>query len=262
MYLYPENSKLHSPMIFDTHAHYDDGKFSGLTETLMEDMLKNGVAGIITCGCDKHSSEAAVALSHKYDFVYSAVGIHPENLQNGTDLSFINELSKDNKCVAIGETGLDYYWESDNRALQLDVFEKQLILANELSLPIIVHDRDAHMDTLALLKKHRPKGVVHCFSGSAEMAKEILKLGMYIGIGGVVTFKNSKKLPNLIRDLPFDRILLETDAPYLAPEPVRGSICHSGLITYTAQKVADIKQIPLEEILKITNRNAKTLFNL
>ncbi len=262
MYIYPEAAKLTSPMIFDTHSHYDDEKLCRFTEALMNDMRKNGVAGIITCGCDKASSQEAIRLAHKYEFVYAAVGIHPESLENGVDLSFINHFSKDNKCVAIGETGLDYYWSTENKELQLDLFEKQLILSNMLSLPIIVHDREAHSDTMTLLKKHRPKGVVHCFSGSAEMAKEILDLGMYIGIGGVATFKNAKKLPEVIKNLPMDKILLETDAPYLSPEPFRGSLCHSGLITFTAQKVAEIKNITLNEVLEITHRNAKILFNL
>ena len=262
MIIYPDDCKLNKPLIFDSHAHLDDEKFDDFRDDLLKQLNQNGVDGIITCGCDGDSSKAALALTEKYDFVYSAVGIHPENLDSNTPLSVIEELVTHNKCVAIGEIGLDYYWHNDDKAQQIEIFEKQIILAQKYDLPIIVHDRDAHEDTLNILLKYKPKGVLHCFSGSAEMAKEILKIGMYIGVGGVVTFKNARRLPEVIEITPLDRLLVETDCPYLAPEPLRGKLCHSGLITLTAQRIAEIKNSNTEDILLQTNKNARELFSL
>lgn len=258
--IYPDELKLGENLIIDTHAHYDDEKFDGVRDELLCSLNKNGVDKIITCAVDGFSAKKTLALAVKYDFVYAAVGIHPENLQNNTTVDEIRALSAHKKCVAIGEIGLDYYWTSDNKNEQLKVFENQVILANELKLPVIVHDRDAHADTLEILKRHKPKGVLHCFSGSSEMAKEIIKIGMYIGVGGVVTFKNAKKMPDVIKAMPIERLLLETDCPYLAPEPYRGRLCHSGYITLTAQKVAEILDTPRDEILRQTHENAKKLF--
>ena len=225
-------------------------------------MHQNGVCGIVTCGCDEKSSKAAIKLAEDFPFVYAAVGIHPGNIDFGTTVEQIKELATHNKCVAIGEIGLDYYWVDDNKQSQIEIFEKQILLAKELDLPIIVHDRDAHADTLEILKKHKPKGVVHCFSGSVEMAQEIIKLGLYIGVGGVITFKNAKKLPDVVRIIPDELLLVETDCPYLAPEPYRGKLCHSGMIKYTAQKIAEIRGTSEEYILNLTAQNAKKIFNL
>lgn len=260
--IYPDDCKLKEKIIFDSHAHYTDEKFDIERDELLEQLNKNGIYGIIDCGCSEVSSKKSLNLSKKYDFIYSAVGLHPEDIDKGTDLSFIKELAKDKKCVAIGEIGLDYYWNKENALLQKQVFEEQIIIAKELDLPIIVHDREAHADTMEILLKHKPKGVVHCFSGSAEMARQIIDLGMYIGVGGVATFKNARKLPEVISAIPNDRLLIETDSPYLAPEPVRGSICHSGLIPYTAAKISEIKGIDTESVLKITMNNAKELFGI
>lgn len=259
---YPESLCLNLPQIFDSHAHYDDSRFDGIREELLDKMFASGVRGIVTCSVDGASAENSLSLAEKYEHLYAAVGIHPENLSSNTSIKEIEALSKHPKCVAIGEIGLDYYWESDNKEQQIKTFEEQLILANKLGLPVIVHDRDAHADTLELLKKHKPKGVVHCFSGSVEMAEEILKLGMYIGIGGVVTFKNAKKLPDVVKIIPDDKLLVETDCPYLAPEPFRGKLCHSGMISLTAKKIADLKCSTPEKILETTAKNAKILFNL
>ncbi len=259
---YPKDCILNEPLIFDSHSHYDDKKFDGVRDELLSDMHKNGVAGILTCGCDAASSKAALTLAEKYDFVYAAVGIHPGNLESGTTIQEIRAIASHPKCVAIGEIGLDYYWESDNKAEQIKTFKKQVLLAKELDLPIIVHDRDAHEDTLNILKEYKPKGVVHCFSGSVEMAREIIKLGLYIGVGGVITFKNARKLPEVVAEIPDELLLVETDCPYLAPEPYRGKLCNSGMIALTAQKIAQIKNTSAEEILKQTAKNAKTLFGI
>lgn len=259
---YPKECILPAPSVFDSHAHLDDKQFDGIRDTLIPKMRKNGVMGIITCGCDVSSSKAALRLSAEYDFIYAAVGIHPEELGDREKTDEILKLAGHEKCVAIGEIGLDYYWEKEKRYEQIDLFEKQILMAKDLDLPIIVHDRDAHEDTLNLLKKHRPRGVVHCFSGSAEMAKEVLKLGMYIGIGGVITFKNARKLPEVLAVIPNDRLLIETDCPYLAPEPYRGKLNHSGLIPFTAQKMAELRGSTTEDILTLTAKNTKTLFKL
>lgn len=253
---------INSYPIFDSHSHYDDERFDDIRDELFTEMKQNGVCGIVTCGCDEQSSKAALQMAEQYDFVYAAVGIHPGNLDSGTTVEQIKALANHPKCVAIGEIGLDYYWVNDNKPQQIEIFEQQILLARELDLPIIVHDRDAHGDTLEILKKYEPKGVVHCFSGSVEMAEEIIKLGMYIGVGGVITFKNAKKLPDVVRIIPDELLLVETDCPYLAPEPYRGKTCHSGMIKFTAQKIAELRGSTTEQILNLTAQNAKNLFNL
>ncbi len=248
-------------LIFDSHAHYDDAKFDGEREALLAELPSRGVCGVVNCGCDTASSKTALRLADSYGYIYAAVGIHPENIGGGT-VNEIRTLVKHKKCVAIGEIGLDYYWVSDNKEQQKELFSQQLELANEINKPVIVHDRDAHSDTLELLKKHRPKGVVHSFSGSTEMAKEILKLGMYIGIGGVITFKNAKKLPEVVKMLPEDRFLLETDAPYLTPVPYRSKINNSAMIYLTAQKIAEIRNTDTAHILMTARENEKNLFGI
>lgn len=248
-------------LIFDSHAHYDDAKFDDEREALLAELPSRGVCGVVNCGCDTASSKTALKLADSYSYIYAAVGIHPENIGGGT-VNEIRTLVKHKKCVAIGEIGLDYYWVSDNKEQQKELFSQQLELANEINKPVIVHDRDAHSDTLELLKKHRPKGVVHSFSGSSEMAKEILKLGMYIGIGGVITFKNAKKLPEVVKMLPEDRFLLETDAPYLTPVPYRSKINNSAMIYLTAQKIAEIRNTDTVHILTAAQENAKNLFGI
>ena len=260
--IYPDELKLKENLIFDTHAHYDDGRFDDIRDDLLSELHKSGVANIITCAVDGDSAIRALALAEKYAFIFAAVGIHPENLESGTKVGEIKKLAAHKKCVAIGEIGLDYYYTSDNKEEQKEVFEKQVVLANELNLPVIVHDREAHADTLNILKKYRPKGVLHCFSGSAEMAREIINIGMYIGVGGSVTFKNARKLPDVIKDIPKERLLLETDCPYLCPEPYRGKLCHSGYIALTALKVAEILNISRDAVLKQTNKNAQDLFSV
>lgn len=255
-------SPLKEPLIFDTHAHYDDGRFEPFLDELLSDLTQHGVGGIITCGCDGKSSKKAIEMAENYPYIYAAVGIHPGNIDSDTSIQEIQKLSKHKKCVAIGEIGLDYYWTQDNKPAQAKIFEEQLILANELGLPVIVHDRDAHFDTLELLKKHKPKGVVHSFSGSLEMAKELIDLGLYIGVGGVITFKNARKLPDVVKMLPSDRILLETDAPYLTPVPYRSKLNHSAMIYLTAEKIAELRGTDTKSILNTTFENACRLFQI
>ncbi|MBQ3816648.1 MAG: TatD family hydrolase [Clostridia bacterium] len=251
---------LKSPSIFDTHSHYDDLRFKTLSGEILGNMEKYGISGVISCSCDGNSCKNNASLSEKYDSVYFASGIHPENLESKTSIDEIKKYATHKKCVAIGEIGLDYHYRDDNKSEQREVFEKQILLAKELDMPVIVHDRDAHADTLEILKRYKPKGVLHCFSGSEEMAEEILKIGMHIGVGGVITFKNAKRLPQVVKMLPDDRLLLETDCPYLAPEPHRGKLCYSGMIYLTAEKIAEIRNCTTEEILNLNILNAKKLF--
>lgn len=247
-------------MIFDTHSHYTDEQFSDRDELLIKLNKENNVSEIITCGTDIPSSKECIALAEKFSFVYAAVGYHPEELtRNNVDINTLKQLICE-RVVAIGEIGLDYYWNKENKEKQKEGFISQLNLAKEFDLPVIVHDREAHGDTLSILKTYKPKGVLHCFSGSVEMAQEIIKLGMYIGVGGVITFKNAKNLPDVVKALPLDRILLETDAPYLAPVPFRSKRNDSSLIPYIAEKIGDVKGISKEEVLKITRENAFRLF--
>lgn len=247
--------------IFDTHAHYDDARFSDIADTLLDKLHQKGVTNIITCGCDIESSKTAINLAEKHSFLYASAGFHPENLTPLPDLEKLKGLLNHQKVVAIGEIGLDYYWDIP-RDLQLKWFKEQLALSKEMDMPVIVHDREAHDDTLKLLKEYKPKGVMHCFSGSVELAKEILKLGMYIGLGGVVTFKNARKAVEVAKFIPLDRLLLETDCPYMAPVPFRGKTCHSGHIAFVAERIAEIKGVTKEEILSATSANAKKLFNI
>ncbi len=250
--------------IFDTHAHYDDEKFDDDRAQVLSSLKDGGVCGVIDCGCDLSSSLKAIELSEKYDFVYAAVGIHPhETAEAGAnDFDEIKKLFSKEKVVAVGEIGLDYHYDFSPREVQLTFFERQIILSKELDLPIIVHDREAHEDTMNLLKKYKPKGVVHCFSGSAEMAKEVLKLGMYIGLGGAVTFKNARKPLEVAAIIPDDRLLLETDCPYMAPVPFRGSRCDSTMIAYTAQKLAEERGCEVQSLIDKCRVNAKELFKL
>lgn len=251
-------------MIFDSHAHYDDARFDECRDEILGQMQKNNVCGIINCGTDIDTSLFAISLANKYDFVYAAVGYHPESVDNGTCFNerHMLKLIKENKVVAIGEIGLDYYWDTTFKENQIEMFERQLQFAAAHSLPVIIHDREAHADTLQLIKKHKPNGVLHCFSGSVEMAKEVVGLGLYIGVGGVVTFKNSKKIVEVIKEIPLERILLETDAPYLAPEPFRGKINRSDYIEFVAKKIAEIKNVDYEQVLLQTTENTKKLFNI
>ncbi|MBQ6816495.1 MAG: TatD family hydrolase [Clostridia bacterium] len=250
-------------LIFDTHAHYTDDRFA--TTSVLQDLQNNKtVLAAITCGVDYADSLNAISLANKYPFIYAAVGIHPQEVNETTVFSESDflPLIKNKKVVAVGEIGLDYYWDTTHKLAQQEIFAAQLQFANKHNLPVSVHDREAHADTLDILNAHKPKGVVHCFSGSAQMAQQILNLGMYIGVGGVVTFKNAKKLTEVVAATPLERILLETDAPYLAPEPFRGKINHSAYIEYIAEAIAAIKGVSASAVLNQTAQNAKNLFNI
>lgn len=250
--------------IFDSHAHYTDKAFNDDRNELLGSLEESGICGVINCGADIESSKASLVLANKYDCIFAACGIHPEDVDNLPEnyIEIIKDLAKHQRCVAIGEIGLDYYWRQDNKDLQKKIFEEQIILAKELGLPVIVHDREAHADTLEILKKHKPTGVLHCFSGSAEMAKEVLKLGMYIGLGGAVTFKNARKPLEVAEILPLEKLLLETDCPYMAPVPMRGKRNCSAYIPYVAEKIAEIKEIDAQKVLDVTAENTKELFSI
>lgn len=248
--------------IFDTHAHYDDERFAEDLDSVLSGLPLSGVTAVVNCATDIGSCEKCLKMAEAYSFIYFAAGIHPHEAED-SEADFIEKLkifASHNKCVAIGEIGLDYHYDFSPREKQKDVFEKQLILAKELDLPVIIHDREAHQDTYDLLKKYNPKGIVHCFSGSAEMARDIVNLGMYIGLGGAVTFKNAKKPVEVAKYVPLDRLVLETDCPYMSPVPFRGKRNESSLISYTAEFISEIKGIPTQELLKKTSENAQIIF--
>lgn len=251
--------------IIDTHSHYDDPRFDGLRDELIASLFNRGISGIIHAAVDFKSCEYGVDAAKSYDKYYTAVGIHPENLYDAQG-DYIERLermaSSDKKVVAIGEIGLDYHYEGYDREAQIDAFRAQISLANKLDLPVIVHCRDAVGDCMDILHELKPKGVMHCFSGSEETAKEVISLGMYIGFTGALTFKNSKKAQRVAASLPIDRLLLETDCPYMAPEPYRGKTCDSSMIRFTAQKAAELKGMECDELLIRTRQNAERLFGI
>lgn len=250
--------------IFDTHSHYDDSKFNPDREVILNSLQSQGVTFVVSCGCDIDSTQFNFDLAQQYDYMYFAAGFHPENLEGASldDLAVIKKFADNKKCVAIGEIGLDYHWMSSSKKVQQDFFEAQINLAKELDMPVIVHDREAHGDTLDLLKATMPKGVVHCFSGSKEMAREIIKLGMYIGLNGVVTFSNARKSLEVVKEIPLERLVLETDCPYLAPVPMRGKRNNSAYIPYIAQRIGEVLSIDPQRLLDITQENAKRLYSL
>lgn len=250
--------------IFDTHSHYDDAQFDADRNDLLKSLPQKGVIGVVSCGCDPESTRFNAGLAEQYDYIYFAAGLHPENLEGlkMDDLDEIERYAKEEKCVAIGEIGLDYHWMASSKEVQKEFFAAQCELANKLDMPVIVHDREAHADTLAILKQYRPKGVLHCFSGSAETAKEIVKMGMYIGLNGVATFKNARKSIEAAKAIPIERLVLETDCPYLAPVPHRGKRNDSSFIPFIAERLGEEFGIPAQELLNITAQNAKRLYEL
>lgn len=253
-------------MFFDTHAHFDDERFDTDRDEVMCKMRDAGVELIVNPGCNEQTSRKAIEIAGKYDFVYAAVGWHPENCDDFTDesIAVLRELASTPKVKAIGEIGLDYYWEENPpRDFQKMVFEKQMQLAEELGLPVIVHDREAHADCMEIVRRYpNVKGVFHCFSGSAEMARELVKMGWYISFTGTVTFKNARKAPEVVAAIPLERLMIETDSPYMSPEPNRGKRNDSSNLIYIAQKIAEIKGLSMEEAAEITTRNGRTFYNI
>ena len=252
--------------LFDTHAHYDAEQFDPDRDGVLAALPGAGVALVVNPGCDLPSSEAALSLAAKWPFLYAAVGYHPENCApyREEDLDTIRDMARRDKCVAIGEIGLDYYWEENPpRELQRRVFRDQMALARELDLPVIVHDREAHGDSLRIVLDYPAlRGVFHCFSGSPEMAAELLKRGWYLGFDGPITYKNAKRAPEVAAVTPLDRMVMETDSPYLTPVPHRGERNDSRYLPFVAEKLAEWKGVTAEEIIDITWRNGLRLFGL
>ena len=250
--------------IFDTHAHYDDLKFEADRDAVLKASPEHGVSLIVDPACDLKSCAAVLDLANRYDFLYAAVGVHPEAaVEDGKRdyLSSVVEYAKAEKVVAIGEIGLDYYYDIP-KDIQRRVFEEQLALANDLGLPVVVHDREAHGDTYELLKRYRPKGIVHCYSGSAEMAEELVKLGFYIGFTGSVTFQNAKKLLLAAKVVPDDRILLETDSPYLSPMPYRGLRNDSSRIPVIAERLAELRGTDAQTLIDQARENGCRVYGI
>ena len=257
---------------FDSHSHYNDEKFDEDREEIIKDTYESGITKFVCAGYNIESSLFSLELSKKYDFIYSICGISPNDIPQSEeelwkDIAKITEIVKENKSkklVAIGEIGLDYYWNKENKELQKAAFEKQIDLANELELPIVIHSRDASVDTIEMNRTHKVNkaGIFHCCQPNQEMVRQALELGYYISFAGPITFKNSRNAPDVIKMVPLDRILIETDSPYLTPEPNRGKRNDCRNVKYVAQKIAELKNVPIEEIAKITYDNAKRIFEI
>ena len=250
-------------MYFESHAHYDDERFDEDRDTLLAYFPAEGIETVVNASSDIKSSKASIALSEKYPFFYAAVGVHPHEVENITeaDIDELRELSKHPKVVAIGEIGLDYYYDLSPRDLQRHWFKRQLELADELKMPVIIHSRDAAQECFDIIKNSNVRnGVIHCYSGSAEMAEEYIKMGFYIGVGGSLTFKNNKKGVETVERIPIEKILIETDSPYLAPVPYRGKRNDSRLLKYVVERISQLKNIPENDICNITKNNAQNLF--
>jgi len=253
--------------LFDTHAHYDDARFDADRDELLSSIEKEGVGFIVDVGCSFNSIPKAFELTRKYGFMYFSVGFHPNDAASAEDygekrsLDMLRSYLADPKCVAIGEIGLDYHWDDVPREIQKRWFELQLQLALETGYPVIIHDREAHGDVMDILRRYKGvTGILHSFSGSPEMADELIKMGWYISFSGVLTFKNAAKLPEVAVRVPLDRMLIETDCPYLAPVPCRGRINHSGLVPFTAHALATLHGIDTAELIRLTDKNARELF--
>ena len=246
-------------MIIDTHCHLSCNDYDNL-----EEIIKNMDGIMITSGCNDETNKEVIELINKYDNVYGTIGIHPEEIEslNSESLKYIEENLNNPKVVALGEIGLDYHWTKDNIDIQKDLFEKQLKIALKYNKPVVVHSRDAIQDTYDILKKYKLKGTIHCFSSTLEMAKLFIKLGYKIGVGGTVTFKNSKKIQEIVKQIDLSNILLETDSPYLAPEPLRGTKNVPINTEWVAKKIAELKDIPVDKVIEITNGNAIKTFDL
>lgn len=253
--------------IFDTHAHYDDDAFDDDRENILTSLSAHGISHVVNVGASIDSTKASVALAEKYPFLYAAAGVHPNETGDLTDadIRWLKEISAHEKVVAIGEIGLDYYWDDPDREIQKHWFSAQMALAKETGLPVVIHSRDAAKDTLDMIRAEHhgaTGGVIHCFSYGVEMAREYLDMGYYLGIGGVLTFKNAKKLKEVVEYAPLDRLVLETDCPYLAPAPYRGKRNSSLNLPYVAKAMAEMKGISQEEVIRATSANARALYRL
>ncbi len=254
-------------MIFDTHGHYDDEAFNQDRQKLLLSLKEKGVGWLVNVGASIETSKTALQLAEEYDFIYAALGVHPSEVEGLTeaDMEWISDHASHKKVVAIGEFGLDYHWKEPQPAVQRKWFLRQITLAKEVRLPIIIHSRDAAEETMKIIAEEKAYdcgGVIHCYSYSPELAKEYVKMGFYIGIGGVVTFKKAKKCVRTVEEIPLEKIVLETDCPYMAPEPNRGTRNDSSNLIYVAEKIADIKGISTEEVIRITTENAKKMYRL
>lgn len=254
-------------MIFESHAHYDDEAFDEDREELLASLREHGIDKVVNVGASLESCQITLDLMKKYPFIYGAMGVHPSETAelNEDNFAWLREQCAIDKVVAVGEIGLDYHWKEPEPHVQKEWFERQLILARETGLPVIIHSRDAAKDTLDMMQVMRAGelgGVIHCYSYTKEMAREYLEMDYYFGIGGVITFQNSKKLKEAVEYIPLDRILLETDSPYLAPEPYRGKRNSSLNLPLVAQAVADLKGISYEKVVEVTQENAMRLFRI
>lgn len=252
-------------MYFDSHAHYDDERFDEDRENLLEGLKEKGVDFVVNAAADMASCHTSLALAKKYPFVYCSIGVHPHDVKSLTenDLETMKQLAQEDKVVAIGEIGLDYYYDNSPREDQRNWFMKQLLLAKELDLPVIIHSREASQETFDMIMESGVKeGVIHCFSGSYELAKEYVKRGFYLGIGGALTFKNAKKTVEVVEHIDLKHLVIETDCPYLTPVPHRGNRNDSSYLKFVVEKIAEIKGISMDEVSSITCQNAKDLFGI
>ena len=251
--------------MIDTHSHINFEDYKTSFDEFIQGLKNNEIQNVIIPGVEQTSFDEIILLCEKYDILYAAVGVHPSEAKTYSDITekMIYEKCKNNKVIAIGEIGLDYYWEQETKELQKEVFRKQLKIAEELQMPVLIHDREAHEDTFSILQEFNLKNVVfHCFSGNADFAQKCIDKGYYIAIGGVVTFKNAKDLKEVAKIVPLDKLLLETDAPYLAPVPYRGKLNSPAYLKYIAQEIADLKEINIEEVKKQTTKNAQEIFGI
>jgi len=253
-------------MIFDSHAHYDDEAFDKDRDCLLSTMEEQGVGCIVNVGASFQGAKDSVELSMRYPHVYAAVGVHPDHVGelDEVKMQHLREMCTMEKTVAVGEIGLDYYWDKSFVDLQKEVYVRQILLANKLNLPIVIHDREAHKDAYDLLLEYNQssKALFHCFSGSVEFMRECVKKGWYIALGGVVTFKNAVKMKDVAREIPLDKLVLETDSPYLTPVPFRGKPNTPAYVRYVAEEIANLRQIPLNELIDITTNNAERFFEI
>ncbi|MDF2842140.1 MAG: yabD [Herbinix sp.] len=254
-------------MIFETHAHYDDEAFDIDRDSLLEQFPKNGIDYIVNICAELNSVQKVLELADQYPYVYAAVGIHPSNCGelNEENFAWVKEMAQHSKSVAIGEIGLDYYWDTPERQVQKEWFSRQMDLAKELKLPMVIHSRDAANDTYQMMKEAKADSVgaiIHCFGYGVEQARQYLNMGFYLGIGGVLTFTNGKKLKEVVEYAPLEQLVLETDSPYLAPVPHRGTRNNSNNLTYVAREIARIKQVNYDTVLQVTYENAKRFYNI